>query len=209
MKEKFGNNVPVKFYQVDITNENQVKQWIESTINHFGNIDILVNNAAAFIFGTVEEASSEDWDRVFNVNVKGYALCSKYAIPHMKKNGKGSIIHIGSQSGFIAQPKFTPYNSSKGAILQLTRCMAMDYGEFNIRVNCICPGTIDTPATSEHAKKLGISKEELVKITIKDHFLKKLGSVDDVAYAVLFFASDESSFITGTSLLIDGGNTAH
>lgn len=127
----------------------------------------------------------------------------------MKSRGKGSIVNINSISGFVAQPQFVPYNTSKGAISQLTRCTAMDLGEDNIRVNMVCPGTIDTPATSSHAKKLGLTKEELVKDIVKAHFLKKLGSPRDVAYAVLYLACDESSFVTGTPLFVDGGYTVH
>ncbi len=97
-----------------------------------GKIDILINNAAAFVFGTIEEVSSLDWDKVLSINVKGYAFCMKHVVPHMKRQG-GSIVNIGSISSFIAQPAFTPYNTSKGAILQLTRCAAMDLGIHNIR----------------------------------------------------------------------------
>jgi len=193
------------FTKVDVSKEIEVKNWIDSVASKWGKIDILVNNAAVFIFGTVEEASSEDWDRILGVNVKGYAFCAKHSAPHLRKNGGGSIVNIGSISSFIAQEKFVPYNSAKGAVLQMTRCMAMDMGVDNIRVNAVCPGTIDTDATSKHAAKLGITKQELVDTVIKDHFVKRLGTTEDVAYATVFLAGDESTFITGTTLVVDGG----
>eukprot|EP01114_Cavostelium_apophysatum_P014312 TRINITY_DN3677_c0_g1_i1.p1 TRINITY_DN3677_c0_g1~~TRINITY_DN3677_c0_g1_i1.p1 ORF type:complete len:265 (-),score=31.72 TRINITY_DN3677_c0_g1_i1:65-859(-) len=199
----------VELSVLDITNESAVKDYIDKLASLWGRLDILVNNAAAFVFGTVEEATSEAWDKVLNVNVKGYAFGCKAAIPHMRKNGGGSIINIGSISSFVAQPKFVPYNTTKGAILQLTRCIAYDAGVDNIRCNAVCPGSIDTPATSKHAEKLGITKDELTKEMIKDHFLKKMGTTRDVANAVLFLASNESSFITGSTLMVDGGFTAH
>ncbi len=136
---------------VDVTKEEQVRQWIDGVAAARGGIDGLVNNAAKFVFGTVEEVTIEQWDEAFATNVRrlhllaascllalqvrGYALMAKHAIPHLKKRGGGSIVHMGSQSGFISQPKFTPYNTTKSAIEGLSRCIAHDYGEFSIRSN--------------------------------------------------------------------------
>jgi len=198
------------FSQVDVSREDQVAAWVAAVVAKYGKIDILVNNAAAFVFGTIEEATNEDWDKVLAVNVKGYAFCAKYAVTQMKKQKTGgSIINVASISSFIAQPSFVPYNTSKGAILQLTRCLAMDHGPDGIRVNSICPGTIETPATHVHAKKLGKTFNQLKNETLKDHLLKRLGSVDDVAFAVIYLASDESTFVTGAHLPVDGGRLAH
>jgi len=199
----------VSYQKMDVSNEDQVKRWIQSVADKWGRIDILVNNAAAFVFGTVEEATSYEWDRVLSVNVKGYAFCIKHVAPIMRRQQEGSIVNMASISSFIAQPGFVPYNTSKGAILQLTRCTAMDLGVDNIRVNCVCPGTIDTPATDKHAQKLGITKDQLTKKVVEGHFLKRLGTTEDVAYAVLFLASNESKFITGTPIIVDGGFTAN
>eukprot|EP01102_Stenamoeba_stenopodia_P004192 TRINITY_DN1440_c0_g1_i4.p1 TRINITY_DN1440_c0_g1~~TRINITY_DN1440_c0_g1_i4.p1 ORF type:complete len:158 (-),score=21.43 TRINITY_DN1440_c0_g1_i4:97-570(-) len=121
----------------------------------------------------------------------------------------GSIVNIGSISSFVAQPAFCPYNTSKGAVLQLTRCLAMDYGAFWIRSNAVCPGPIDTPATTSLAQQLGIPKEALVAEALKSLFLKRMGSTQDIANAVLFLASEESSFVTGQTLTVDGGFLAH
>jgi len=156
----------------------------------------------------VEKATEEDWDKVFAVNVKGYAFCSKHAAPYLRKQG-GAIINIASVSSFVAQPEFVPYNTSKGAVVQLTRCMAMDLGVDNIRVNAICPGTIDTAATEKHAAQLGTTKSELTKEVLKGHFIKRLGKPEDVAYAAVFLGGDESTFITGSCLAVDGGFLAH
>jgi len=205
IKEKFGKNIISR--QVDISDEKQVHEWIDLTAQKFGGIDVLVNCAVVFIFGTVEETTAESWTRCLDVNVKGTAFCCKHAIPYMRKQGGGSIINIGSISSFVAQPAFVPYNTSKGAILQMTRCMALDLGHDNIRVNAICPGFIDTPATANHAKKLGITKESLVKDAITKHALPRIGTCLDVAHGVVFLASQESNFITGSSLMIDGGYT--
>jgi len=127
----------------------------------------------------------------------------------MRKVGSGSIINIASISSFIAQPQFVPYNASKGALMQLTRCMALDHGNDNIRVNAVCPGTIETPATTGHAKKLNITLEKLKEQVVQDLFIKRLGHVDDVAHVCVFLAGDESTYITGTNITVDGGLLAH
>lgn len=196
------------FRRADISHESEIRDLMDSAARELGGLDILVNDAAAFVFGSVEKASEEDWDRVLNVNVKGYAFCSKYAIPHMRRRGGGAIVNLGSISAFIAQPAFVPYNTSKGAILQLTRCLAYDHAPDNIRVNCVCPGAIDTPATSKHAKTEGKTKEQLVKELAALQLIKRMGEPREIANAVLFLASDEASFITGATLMVDGGWTA-
>jgi len=198
----------VFFHQLDVSNEAEVEKFIKVVVDKWGGVDVLVNNAAVFVFGTVEDVSSEAWDQALSVNVKGYAFLAKHVVPIMKEKKRGSIINVGSISSFIAQPAFVPYNTTKGAILQLTRCLAMDCGSWNIRVNCVCPGTIETPATHLHANKLGISMQELTEQSIKTHFIKRLGTTDDVAKCVLFLASDESTFITGAAIPVDGGYTA-
>eukprot|EP01116_Phalansterium_solitarium_P015579 TRINITY_DN3455_c0_g1_i1.p1 TRINITY_DN3455_c0_g1~~TRINITY_DN3455_c0_g1_i1.p1 ORF type:complete len:259 (-),score=18.29 TRINITY_DN3455_c0_g1_i1:189-965(-) len=194
---------------VDVADELAVKAWVDSVAAAEGKIDVLVNNAAAFVFGTVETASSDQWDNVLSVNVKAYAFTSKFVAPFMRKQGAGSIVNVASISSFIAQPAFVPYNTSKGAVLQLTRCMAMDLGIDNIRVNSLCPGCILTPATQKHADSVGKTKEQLVSEMVSHHFLKRMGTTQDIANAALFLASDESSFMTGSSLVVDGGYLAH
>jgi len=191
----------------DIADEAGAKSISEAAAGRFGGIDILVNNAANFTTFSVEMATVEHWHAVLGVNVIGTALVSKHAIPHMKARGKGSIVNVGSMSGIIAQPNMATYNSSKGAVQNLTRCMALDLAPFNIRVNTICPGCIHTTATEREWVKLGISKEQWVAERAPLHMLNRIGEAIEVANAILFMASDEASFITAAHLLVDGGYT--
>jgi len=185
-----------------------VQNWINGVATKHGRIDILVNNAAIWVFGPITEISSEDWDKILAVNVKGYAFCIKHTLPHMIKQRKGSIVNIASISGFIAQADMIAYNSTKGAIIQMTRCTALDYGKYNIRVNAICPGFIDTPISRRHCMALNQNWDEFVANAIKEFFIPRLGTTHDVAMSVVFLASDESTFVTGTTLAVDGGYMA-
>ena len=166
-----------------------------------------VNDAAAFIFGKVEDVGYKDWETVFGVNVIGAANTVKHSLPYLKESTSPNIVNIASVSGFIAQPAFVPYNASKGALLQLTRCLAMDLSEFNIRVNAVCPGAIYTPATERHIAFENADRDEFLEKAGQDSFLKRVGRPEEVAYAALFLASDEASFITGSHLVVDGGAT--
>ncbi len=189
----------------DISNEADARRISERAIESFGALDILVNNAADFTTKNVEAATVEDWHRVLNVNVIGTALVSKYAVPHIRKQGKGAIVHLASMSGIIAQPDFVTYNSSKGAILTMTRCMALDLAKDKIRVNSVCPGCILTSASEREWKRMGISKEEWIRQMAPGHMLNRVGEAREVANAILFLASEEASFITAAHLMVDGG----
>ena len=173
----------------------------------FGGIDILINNAADFTQKSVEQAEVADWQKVLGVNVIGTALVSKYAIPHMKAKGGGSIVNMASMSGIIAQPDFATYNASKGAVLTMTKCMALDLAPYKIRVNSICPGCILTSASYREIERLGLTFEQWRDRVAPLHMLNRLGEPREVANAALFLASDEASFITGTHLMVDGGYT--
>lgn len=189
----------------DISKEEDAKRISEEAVKAFGAIDILVNNAADFTTKNVEEATVEDWMRVLNVNVIGTALVSKYAVPHIRKQGKGSIVHLASMSGIIAQPDFVTYNSSKGAIMTMTRCMALDLAKDKIRVNSVCPGCILTTASEREWTRMGQTKEEWLGRVSPAHMLNRVGEAREVANAILFLASDEASFITAAHLMVDGG----
>ena len=189
----------------DISKEEDARLISERALEKFGAIDILVNNAADFTTLNVEDASVADWHRVLNVNVIGTAMVSKYAIPHIRKQGKGAIVHLASMSGIIAQPNFVTYNTSKGAILTMTRCMALDLAKDKIRVNSVCPGCIYTSATEREWIRMGISKEEWSAQMAPAHMLNRVGEAREVANAILFLASDEASFITAAHLMVDGG----
>ena len=195
------------FVPIDISVEEQVQQGIAKATSEFGDLHILVNNAAAFVFGTYDVPQS-DWDRVLSVNVKGAALCTKYAVEGMIRNGGGAIVNVNSISGFVAQEKSLPYNTTKAALLGLNRCLAMDLAPHNIRVNAVAPGCIDTPQLRRDIERAGLTYEQDLAIEGPMHLLNRFGTSDEVANAILFLASDEASFITGTCLMVDGGYTA-
>ncbi len=173
----------------------------------FGRVDILVNNAAAFVFGKVEDVTREDWDRVFSVNVIGYANMVTACLPEMRAGGGGAVVNVASVSSFVAQPAFIPYNASKGAVLQLTRCLAMDLAVDNIRVNAVCPGAIRTRATDHHIARMGLDPVTTYEDFGNDAVMKRMGQPEEVATGVLFLASDDASFVTGAHIVIDGGAT--
>ncbi|CAF3351218.1 unnamed protein product [Rotaria sp. Silwood1] len=174
---------------------------------HYYLVDVLVNNAAIFTLCSVENASADAWSNILNVNVRGYALMAKAVVPLLKKQRSGSIIQMASISSWIAQPEFVPYSTTKGAILQMTRNLALDLGPFNIRCNAICPGTILTPATVTHAANLKLTMDEFFTEEVKKQCLKRLGTPQEIANLTVFLASDLCHFATGASFLADGGYT--
>ena len=198
-----------KFIRTDISSEEEVAVLATKSNSFLGGLDVLVNDAAAFVFGKIEDVTKDDWDQVFGVNVIGPANVVKAVLPYLKDASGASIVNIASVSSFIAQPGFVPYNASKGALLQLTRCLAMDLAEFDIRVNCVCPGSIYTPATIRHMEFEGADPDIFLAAAAENSFLKRNGRPEEIAYAALFLASDEASFVTGTPLVVDGGATAH
>lgn len=191
---------------VDITDEHAVQQCIETISVKYGSIDILVNDAAKFVLKGID-ASLQDWQDSFSVNVFGAATCTKYVAAIMQKQGSGAIVNLTSISGVIAQPQFLTYSATKAAIIQMTKNLALDLGAQGIRVNCVSPGTIITSASEKHAVKLGITLDEFKRLEGEKTVLNTVGSPEDVASAVLFLASDEARFITGANLMVDGGYT--
>ena len=195
------------FLNTDVSIEERASQLASETVRRFGKIDILVNSAATFIMKGLD-AGREDWLKSLEVNVVGIALCSRYAADEMKKQGGGAIVNLGSISGFVAQAGFLTYSATKAAVLQMTRNMAMELAPDNIRVNCVCPGSILTESVESRILALGMTSEEFKKSESASYLLNRLGTPLEVAYAVLFLASDEASFITGAHLMVDGGYTA-
>lgn len=195
------------FSQTDTSDAASVKATVAAAIAAHGEIDLLVNNAAAFVFGGIEDVTPDDWAKVFGVNVIGYANCVREVLPSMRRQNGGAIVNIASVSSYIAQPNFIPYNASKGAVAQLTRCLAMDLAPDNIRVNAVCPGSIKTRATDRHIKSAGLDPEEAYVEFGKDSLMKRMGEPDEIASGVLFLASDDASFMTGAHIVIDGGAT--
>jgi NAD(P)-dependent dehydrogenase (short-subunit alcohol dehydrogenase family) len=203
IKDRGGVAVAV---EADISKEEEARGITEEAIRAFSRIDILVNDAAVFVLKGFD-TTMEEWRRSLGVNVIGTAFCTKYAVAEMKKHG-GAIVNLGSISSFIAEPDCFTYSATKAAILQMTRNMAMDLAAYNIRVNCVCPGTIITPASIGHMEKIGLTMEQFKKEEGARALLKRLGEPREVACAILFLASDEASYITGASLMVDGGYTA-
>ena len=195
-------------HQTDTSQPDSIEAMVERTISEFGGIDILVNNAAVFVFRSIEETGADEWAKVFGVNVIGYANMIKTALPHLKKSKDAAIVNLASVSSFIAQPDFVPYSTSKGAVAQLTRCLAMDLAKYDIRVNAVCPGAIYTQATERHMHHLGMEDYAAGRELFgQDAPMKRMGEPSEIANGVLFLASDEASFITGEHLVIDGGAT--
>ena len=196
------------FVETDVSREAQVENLVDAAVSEYGAVNVLVNDAAAFVFGEVQDVTDADWQRVFGVNVLGTAYTVKHVMEPMEEAGGGSIVNVASVSSFIAQPAFVPYNTSKGALLQLTRCLAMDLAPRDIRVNCVCPGAILTQATEQHRRFTGEDREKFLADAANSNFMKRFGEPREIAYGALFLASDESSFMTGQPLIIDGGATA-
>lgn len=196
------------FVRTDVSSEADVQAMVKEGVDTFGRINVLINDAAAFVYGEIENITDADWQRAFGVNVLGQAYCVKHTLPHLKAAGGGTIVNIASVNGFIAQPAFIPYNATKGAAMQLTRCLALDLGPHHIRVNCVCPGPVITQATEHHRQYLGADPEEFAAAAANATMLKRSGQPREIAYGALFLASDESSFVTGEALVMDGGATA-
>ncbi len=196
------------FLKTDVSVESEVEGLVQATARAFGAVNILVNDAAAFVFGRIEEVTAADWERVMGVNVIGPGLGAKHVLPIMRDAGGGAIVNIASVSSFIAQPAFVPYNTSKGALLQLTRCMALDMAPHHIRVNCICPGYVRTEGAIKHMETFNIDPAEFERDGAALSFQNRIAMPREIAYGALFLASHEASFVTGTSLVMDGGWTA-
>jgi len=191
----------------DVTDSKEVKKMVGLARGHLGRIDVLFNNAGILVEGTVEDVSERDWDRIMAVNVKGVFLMSKEVIPIMLKQKKGVIVNNASCSGLVGDRNAIAYNTSKGAVVLMTKCLALDYCRKNIRVNCVCPGEIDTPMFRQEARARKMPVEEYRKQLCEYHPIGRLGVPREVANAVLFLASDDASFITGIAFSVDGGYT--
>jgi len=192
------------FVQADISIEEEAKRIIGKTIETYGKIDILFNNAGIVLGGAIDTISTEDWDRTMAVNVRGIYLVTKYAIPYLRKT-QGVIINNSSSVAFKGVKDRVAYTASKGAVLSMTRAMAADYLEDKIRVNAICPGTTDSPSLAKRIKSRGGNYDEIRQGYINRQPLKRLGAPKEIAEGVLFLVLNE--FCTGVSLLVDGGMT--
>ncbi len=188
--------------QADVSLAADNERMVAAAVEHFGGLDILVNNAGIMGYGTVLTATDEDWDRIIGINLKGVYLCSRAALPALQQRGGGSIVCISSISGVLAQPNQVIYNISKHGVIGLVRCMALDFAQDGIRVNAVCPGMMLTPMLTH------LPQEQLAGYA-QANMLKRGGDPAEVAQLVLFLASDESSYVTGSVHLADGGEAAH
>ena len=192
------------YIQGDVSRSEDAERMVRDTVAAFGKLDILFNNAGIVIPGRIDNTSEEDWDRTMAVNLRGVFLVSKYAVPEMRKNRGGVIIHNSSIVAVKGVKDRGPYTASKGGVLALTKAMAADYISENIRVNCVCPGTTYTPSLQQRIDASPDPKAALTNFVARQP-MGRLGKEEEIAAAVLYLASEEAGFITGTTLLIDGG----
>ena len=208
--ELAARGFPARYWHVDVTSEAAVKAAIDEVAAHFGSVDVLVNNAGvAGANKPTHEITEAEWDWVQAVNVKGVFFATKHAIAHLKRAGRGSIINLSSIYGLVGAADLPPYHASKGAVRLMSKTDAMIYAPDKIRVNSIHPGFIWTPMVEVHLKASGANDVDAARAeTGKRHPLGHMGDVDDIAWGVVYLASEESKFVTGSELVIDGGYTA-
>jgi NAD(P)-dependent dehydrogenase (short-subunit alcohol dehydrogenase family) len=189
------------YVHADVTSEADAEKMINTAVTEFGKIDILFNNAGIGALGASEDLPLDEWRKVISVNLDGVFLTAKHAIKAMQKNGGGNIVNNASILGHVGQAQTAAYTAAKGGVVNMTRALAVEYAQQNIRVNAVCPGYIETPLLSQLDEDM---KNHLVSL----HPIGRLGRPEEVAKAVVFLASDDASFVTGANLLVDGGYTA-
>lgn len=197
------------FVQTDVASEASIRAMAAAADKAFGRLDILVNNAAIFVLKGID-ASVQEWQDILNVNVIGPSLCAKHCVPIMRRGGGGAIVNLASISSVIAQPEMLTYNATKAAIANMTRCMAMDLAVDNIRVNAVGPGAVWTKIVERLTSEAGMDREAANAAPDwgAAHLLNRIADPREIAYPILFLASDEASFVTGSLLMADGGYTA-
>jgi len=195
------------FVRSDVRLADDCRRAVDETIKAFKRLDILFNNAGVFFPHTVPDSSEEEWDQTLDVNLKGTYLMSKFALPHMIAQRSGAIVNNSSGWGLVGGDAAAAYCASKGGVVLLTKAMAVDHGRQGIRINCICPGDVETPMLPEDARQRGLDWDEYLK-GAANRPLGRIGKPEEIARAVLFLASDDSSFMTGSALVVDGGGTA-
>ena len=193
------------YIRTDVSKQESVKKMVKETVRKFGKIDILINNAAYHISKNVEETTEEEWDFIVDTNLKSVFLCSKYCIPYLRKT-KGAIVNMSSMVGLVGQSNAGAYSATKGGIIAMTKGMALDFARDGIRVNCICPGWIETPLVEDwfsQQKDPDKAREYIYSV----HPPGRIGTIEECGYAALYLVSSESSFVTGIDLPVDGGVT--
>jgi len=196
------------FIEAQLGREADAAAFVKQAADRFGRLDGLVNNAGIRLYHTVVEASAESWDEILGVNLKGYAFCAKAAIPIMREAGGGSIVNVASVRSVTSVGKTTQYDTTKAAVAGLTRGMAADHAPDGVRVNAVCPGPIYTPFHERRIRELGRTLEQYREDAARGTMLRRPGTPEEVAACILFLASDDASYVTGTLLFVDGGYTA-
>jgi NAD(P)-dependent dehydrogenase (short-subunit alcohol dehydrogenase family) len=195
------------FLRTDVRKAAECQRAVDETLRSFHRLDILFNNAGVFYPHDTLECTEEEWDEQIDINLKGCFLMSKSALPPMISQGRGIIIHNSSGWGIVGGDKAVAYCASKGGVVLMTKAMAIDHGRQGVRVNCICPGDVETPMLPQDAKMRGLSWNEYIA-GCANRPLGRVGTAEEIAKAVLFLATDDSSFMTGAALVVDGGGTA-
>ncbi len=191
--------------QADVSQAADVERMVRQTVERWERLDVLVNNAGIYFILPLTQVPEEEWDRLININLKGVFLGCKYAIPEMVKGGGGAIVNTASIAALRGSANWTTYCASKGGVLQLTKAVAMEVARLNVRVNCVCPGIIDTGMFDQAVDMVAVDRDELATTIGETHPMGRIGRPEEVAAAILFLVSEEASFITGVPLSVDGG----
>ena len=202
-----ANGGEALFIGSDVRSAEDCRNAVDQTLERFGKIDVLFNNAGVFHPKSVPDCTEEEWDETIDSSLKGAFLMSKYVLPSMIERGSGSIIHTSSGWGVLGGDRAAAYCAAKGGLIVMAKAMAIDHGPDGIRVNCVCPGDVLTPMLPDDAAKRGMSWDDYA-VGAADRPLGRIGTAEDIANAVLYLASDESSFVTGEALVVDGGGIA-
>jgi NAD(P)-dependent dehydrogenase (short-subunit alcohol dehydrogenase family) len=196
------------FIQADVRKSDDCRTAVERTLETFSRLDVLFNNAGSYYQNDVVGCTEQEWDDQVDTSLKGTFLMSKYALPHMIERGTGSIINCASGWGLVGGPKSAAYCAAKGGMVVMTKAMAIDHGPQGIRVNAICPGDTDTPMEREDARAQGLTWDQYLEQTVAHRPIARMATPEEIAFGVLYLASDESSYVTGAALPVDGGGVA-
>lgn len=196
------------FVPADVRSAEDCRRSVDATVEAFGRVDALFNNAGVYVANDTLACSEDEWDAQVDTSLKGAFLMSKHVLPHMIAQGSGSIVHCASGWGLVGGARAVAYCAAKGGMIVMTKAMAIDHGPQGIRVNAVCPGDTDTPMEREDARQQGLSWDAYVQGAVAGRAIERMATPEEIARAVLFFASDESSFVTGTALPVDGGGVA-
>ncbi len=204
--QRIGRNAI--FISADVRIAEDCRRSVERTVDAFGRIDVLFNNAGVYIANDAVGCSEDEWDAQVDTSLKGAFLMSKFALPHMIAQGSGSIVHCASGWGLVGGAKAVAYCAAKGGMVLMTKAMAIDHGPQGIRVNAVCPGDTETPMEHADARNQGLSWDDYVHNAVSGRAIQRMATPEEIARAVLFLASDEAAFITGVALPVDGGGVA-